>query len=500
MTWKPTSISRRLVLGGLVSLTVPAPRVARAGVRPHSIGADSAFTTDELVLRRFSRDWGGLFRRRPAAVARPRSVADVQEILRWANGNGCPVAVRGAGHSQGGQSLTDGGIVLDMQQLNRIEQTAHGDLDAEAGARWRDVVNVAAPTGHIPRVLTDYLGLSVGGTLSAGGFGSTSHEYGAQVDNVRELEVVTGAGDVLLCSAENNGDLFDAIRGGIGQFGVVVRARIAMRPLPARGRLYRLRYRDVSTALEDLGRCVEDQVFQHAWMHLLPGPGHAGEYGSRWTRPRCIMGLAQEGGGHHDDGERLSALNHDAVIANAVTISSVEIGRYEPPSWDRWMAHPWRDWLLPASRAAETVTRALGLLPAEMPAEIAGLRSVAALWTFPVDRFTAPAFMIPRAERYITGFSFLSRMVGTPAAVRRMGAILDEMDRLIVAGGGKAYLSGWPGYGATRWAHHYGPLWHQVRLWKARYDPGAILNPGYIDGLIQYSFQKRRSRNVCLDL
>ena len=413
-------------------------------------------------------------------MARPSTVEEVQDILRWANRNRCPVAARGAGHSQGGQSLASGGIVLDMRKLNRIEPTAHGDLDVAGGARWREIVNVAVPNGHVPRVLTDYLGLSVGGTLSAGGFGSTSHEYGAQVDNVRELEVVTGAGDVFACSAEKNTDLFDAVRGGVGQYGVVVRATIAMRPLPPRGRLYRLSYGNVSTALEDLQRCVEDRLFQHAWIHLFPGSGDAGEYGSRWARPRSIMGLAQEGGGHRDDAGKLSSLRHDAIVAKIASIPSEEIGRYEPPTWDRWMAHPWRDWLLPASRAAETVNEALGLLPEELPTEVAGLRSVAALWTFPADRFTAPAFMIPRAEKYFTGFSFLSRMVGTPVAVRRMGAILEEIDRLIVARGGKAYLSGWPGYDAARWALHFGPLWHQVRLWKARYDPSAILGPGYI--------------------
>lgn len=470
-----------MVLGGLVSLAVPAARLAGACAVPLSSGENSVFTTDELVLRRHARDWGGLFRRRPAAVAMPASVAEVQEILRWANAKGCPVAVRGAGHSQGGQSLTSGGIVLDMRNLNRMGQTERGELEAEAGARWRDVVNAAAPAGYIPRVLTDYLGLSVGGTLAAGGFGSTSHEYGAQIDNVRDLAVVTGAGDFHLCSAEKNRDLFDAVRGGVGQYGVVTRARIAMRPMPARGHLYRLLYDDVSTALEDLGRCVEDRLFQHAWIHLLPGRGRAGAYGSRWTRPRCFMGLAQEGVGARDDLERLSVLNHDEVITDAINVPGEEIGRYEPPSWDRWMAHPWRDWLLPASRAPATVSRALAQLPEDLPPEVPGLRSVAALWTFPVERFTAPAFMIPRTERYFTGFSFLSRMVGTPAAVRRMGAILEEMDRLIVEDGGKAYLSGWPGYDAADWARHYGLLWHQVQRWKVRYDPGGILNPGYID-------------------
>lgn len=71
---------------------------------------------------------------------------------------------------------------------------------------------------------------------------------------------------------------------------------------------------------------------------------------------------------------KLTALGHDAIIANIAGIPGKEIGRYEPLPCDRWMAHPWRDWLLPASRAAETIRKALGLLPGGMPPEIEGLR------------------------------------------------------------------------------------------------------------------------------
>ena len=483
MTWPSPDISRRRVLGGLAALAVPGLRTsAEAGVCLATIGDAADVTTDPLELRRATRDWGGTIRRRPTAVTRPGTVGELQEILRWANRTGCPVAVRGAGHSQGGQSLTNG-MVIDMRNMNRIERTADGEVDAEGGTRWRAIVDAVAPRGQIPRVLTDYLGLSVGGTLSAGGFGSTSHAYGAQVDNIRELEVVTGRGDVRTCSPEMNRELFDAVRGGVGQYGVITRARIALRPLPARGRLYRLSYGDVNTALRDLGQCVSDGVFHHGWIHLFPGPGHAGEYGSRWSPPRCLLGLAQEGDGPHDDSAKLSALGHDAIVTNVAGMRSEAIGRYEPLPWDRWMAHPWRDWLLPCGRAAETVKKALALLPEDIPPEVQGLRSVAALWVFPADRFTTPAFMIPRTDPYFVGFSFLSRMIATPSAIRSMMSIFDRMDRLIVATGGKAYLSGWTGYDGARWEQHYGPLWAVVRGWKARFDPGAILNPGYIGGL-----------------
>ena len=90
-------------------------------------------------------------------------------------------------------------------------------VEAEAGARWSSVLGATLPLGLTPPVLTDYLELSVGGTLSAGGVGGASPHYGAQVDNVLELEVVTGAGQRVVCSPAQAPELFYAVLAGLGQ-------------------------------------------------------------------------------------------------------------------------------------------------------------------------------------------------------------------------------------------------------------------------------------------
>ena len=89
----------------------------------------------------------------------------------------------------------------------------------EAGAKWSEVLRATLARGKTPPVLTDYLELSVGGTLVVGGVGGTTSAFGVQSDNVIELEVVTGKGRKVTCSASNNADLFDAVRAGLGQAG-----------------------------------------------------------------------------------------------------------------------------------------------------------------------------------------------------------------------------------------------------------------------------------------
>ena len=112
---------------------------------------------DEDTLRAASVDSGRILARKPRALAAPRSARDVVEIVRWANRIGSPVALRGRGHTQGGQSLTSGGVQIDMQGLDRIGPVdeERQTLRVQAGATWREVVGHARRRGWMPMVLTN---------------------------------------------------------------------------------------------------------------------------------------------------------------------------------------------------------------------------------------------------------------------------------------------------------------------------------------------------------
>ena len=173
----------------------------------------------EEALRAASVDSGRILVRMPRAVAAPRTARDVAEIVRWANRTGSRVALRGTGHTQAGQSLTGGGVQIDMLGLNRVGplDEARQTLQVEAGASWREAVGYARRRGWMPMVLTNNLDTTVGGTLSTGGVGQSSHLHGTQANNVDALEAVTGDGRLLRCSATENASLFDATRAGLGQ-------------------------------------------------------------------------------------------------------------------------------------------------------------------------------------------------------------------------------------------------------------------------------------------
>src|SRR5262245_33398355 len=111
-------------------------------------------------------------------------------LVRWAGGRGWKVAARGQGHSTYGRAMADGGVVVDVSAMNRIYHVHSDRITVEAGATWSKVLSATLPRGLTPPVLTNYLELSVGGTLAVGGIGGTTFRYGMQTDNLLELSVV----------------------------------------------------------------------------------------------------------------------------------------------------------------------------------------------------------------------------------------------------------------------------------------------------------------------
>lgn len=206
----------------------------------HSIlrALDSDATGD--VAGAASRDFGGMVFLQPARFLRPSTADDIAgAVVLAARSSRLTVAARGNGHSVCGQAMADGGIVLDMRTLGpgmeivRCGGTTAAAADVPAGALWAEVLSWAVRNhGMAPVSWTDYLGLTVGGTLSNGGISGQAFRHGPQVANVTELEVVTGDGERLVCSPSSASDLFFAVLGGLGQFGFITRARIPLVPAP----------------------------------------------------------------------------------------------------------------------------------------------------------------------------------------------------------------------------------------------------------------------------
>src|SRR5258708_39732485 len=139
--------------------------------------------------------------------------------------------------------------------LNAVHLPTKDSVDAQPGAFWAIVASQCLGRGLTPPVFpATCLALSVGGTLSVGGIGTTTIHHGAQVDTVTELDVVTGDGRLVTCSSDRESELFNMVLAGIGQCGIIGRARIRLIPGPTHVVLPKLTYSDIARYLSDQGR------------------------------------------------------------------------------------------------------------------------------------------------------------------------------------------------------------------------------------------------------
>ncbi|HUD72750.1 MAG TPA: FAD-binding oxidoreductase [Dongiaceae bacterium] len=175
--------------------------------------------------------WNGMIDKHPAVIARSKTSADVARAVNFARERGLLLAVRGGGHNIGGLALCDGGLVVDLSLMKAATVDPVARLATiEAGALLADLD--AATQAH---GLATPLGINsttgIAGLTLGGGFGWLSRRHGLTVDNLEAAEVVTARGEVVRASASENADLFWALRGGGGNFGIVTRFTYRLHPV-----------------------------------------------------------------------------------------------------------------------------------------------------------------------------------------------------------------------------------------------------------------------------
>uniref|UniRef100_A0ACD5VR92 Uncharacterized protein n=1 Tax=Avena sativa TaxID=4498 RepID=A0ACD5VR92_AVESA len=475
--------------------------------------------TDPIATVAASTDFGNITSALPAAVLFPSSPADVAVLLRAAHSDPnwkYTISFRGRGHSVMGQALAPAGVVVDMPSLGgalsaaRIVVSADGQyVDAGGEQMWIDVLRATLQRGVAPRSWTDYLHLTVGGTLSNAGISGQTFRHGPQISNVQELDVITGYGETVTCSKSLNSDLFNAVLGGLGQFGVIVRARIALEPAPARAKWARLVYTDFPTFSADQEKLI------------APRPdGSFGPFsyleGAAYVNHSLAAGLTNAGGFFSEADVAMivaraaaknatsvyvieATLNYDNATAASVdqVLKSVlaelrfedglaflrdasylefldrvhgeetaleKIGMWRVP-------HPWLNVLVPGSRIADFDRGVFGGI-------LQGTDIAGPLVIYPLNKSKWDDSMsaVTPAEEVFYAVSLLFSSVAND--LKRLEAQNQKILRFCdLAGiGYKEYLAHYTTHGD--WIRHFGGKWDHFVQMKDKYDPKKLLSPG----------------------
>lgn len=431
---------------------------------------DGQLSADMVSRAAAAEDWGHSVRKMPLAVLKPESVRDVIKVVEYANQRTLSVAMRGQGHCTYGQAQVESGIVIDSSHLSALRWHDATALDAEPGASWGEVVKTALGRGLTPPVVVDALSLSVGGTLSAGGTGETSCRAGAQVDHVLELDVVTGTGALVTCSPARHAELFHMTLAGLGQCGIIVRARLRLVPAPRHVVLRALAYDSVENMLSDQARLARSE-----------GPDLIGgeitrDADGRWALVLLAGSFLQDAG--------------DASPQFLSGLSGLRVSQARTETTSYWEYLDRRTASIAATKARNNPNPSFAVVlpesaaPALLSFILATPEASVGIWRVEVipmiaARFTQPLHRIP-AEPLAFTLRLQRRATAADAPDHR--AMLDANATVSARArlaGGKIYPPFAPPLSGAEWQEHYGPqIWHRLVSAKRRYDPGRVLTPG----------------------
>jgi cytokinin dehydrogenase len=444
---------------------------------------DGTVETGPEVVARFGGDFGRLVTGRPTAVLRPGSVQDIVKMVRYARRHQLSIAMNGqsgtAGelesHSNYGQALVPAGVAIDARGLSTIHAIDATSADVDAGVTWAELTDAAATSGLTPPMLTDFLHLSIGGTLSVGGTGGTMQHVGAQVDTVTELQVVTGEGELVTCSPRRHPVLFDAVLAGAGQCAIIVRAKVRLGAAATHALVFNLFYDDLDTYIADQLLVRGDRRFHYQEGQIVRRPDDSGwrymmEVASYYTPPAVP-----------DQETLLAGLSGDRPSAEVINPTYLEWAHRVDPAvealkaggfWDQ--PHPWLSLFVPASRTAELVGSVVSnLTPADL-----GL-GLAPLFPFGTAKLTRPLLVIPRSEPVAFQLSLLRfPFPGHPDIPGLLAQNRAFHDHALALGGKRYVIGAVPDLSTRDWRRHYGARWPRFRVAKQRYDPDGVLTPG----------------------
>lgn len=483
---------------------------------------DGVVVTDDDARTADSSDEGNIVHHRPWAVLRPGSVDDIAAMIRYCRQYAIQVTARGEAHTVYGQSLVEGGLVIETRWLDTIHRIGPDTADVDAGVLWKTILPAAVNNGLTPPVFTGYIELTVGGTLSVGGI-STDGRQGAQVDNVRALQLVTGAGDIVWCDEQTNTDLFHGALAGLGQLGIITRAVIDLMPAPSKVRQWTLVYADPHAFFRDLCTVLQRGEFEHVYGQvampafavaadpspLLPPIEQLLPLLEQLTSP-LLQGVGSvvavpslplptpwlyllNLGRYYEptapppgDGYLLRGLSdlfllrqrNDRTYSDYILRVDALINLLKGAGLWNGVPRPWVDVFLPGEAVEGFVTDTFS----HLKFDDVGLAGFGLLFPQRKQRLTRPYFRTPQSQ---TDWVYLfDVLTSAPLPGPNEAFVAEKLQRnrglyeRARASGGTLYPISAVPMTTDDWAQQYGPRYAMFQQLKQQYDPDGILTPG----------------------
>ncbi|XP_019162582.1 PREDICTED: cytokinin dehydrogenase 1-like [Ipomoea nil] len=492
-------------------------------VSPHSSFSVIHSSLEELKLDGYlnftnidhaAKDFGNRYHFLPSAVLYPMSVSDISSTIKLIYDMGTSseitVAARGHGHSLQGQAQAYQGIVINMESLRvprmSFQAGEKPHVDVSAGELWINVLHESLKYKLAPKSWTDYLHLTIGGTLSNAGISGQAFRYGPQINNVYNLEVVTGKGEVITCSEDQNADLFNGVLGGLGQFGIITRARIALEPAPKMVKWIRVLYSDFPTFISDQEHLISSEdSFDYVeglviinrdgllnnWRSTFTpkDPVQASQFNSEGRTLFCLEVAKYFNPEEADTMDQkidslLSKLNyiHSTLLLSEVSyvnfLDRVHISEMKLREKGLWeVPHPWLNLLIPKSKIHEFATEVFGNILTDT--------SHGPILIYPLNKSkwkNGTSLVTPKENVFYIVAFLNSAIPSSPGGKDGVEDILSQNTKILnfcerAKIGMKQYL---PHYSTQEeWKAHFGSQWEVFAKRKSLYDPLAILAPGH---------------------
>jgi len=430
---------------------------------------------DKILLEEYRTDFGKTIKKEPRVVVIPEDEEDVVNIFKIANQLQIPVSIRGAGHTCFGQSLSDGGIlIVNISTANDV--SLHNDrISVSTRTQWIKLeqninrINLTSP------VLPDFLELTVGGTLSVGGYGLRSFQHGAQVDNVDEMELILSDGEKVSCSAEKNSDLFRYSLCGLGQLGFINRVKFK----PIRYNKYTIVFYILCREIDEFISTITS-ILSQEFIHEID------HFSSYWASGNFIIEIGRS---FKDDKSNLDIKRLTKIVKKRYNFYKKSIIKdyhiYLHKIRKNWVeqygiSHKlWEDYIFDIEALKKFLVHTISDQKIQQYQNILPALYIVACGAKTNRIPFSPTQGIKEKMTYSVGFYFMVKF-GDMENLNNAKRQLKENMEYCIEIGGRPYLYGWHDLSEIQKNRIYNDDYIKMKELKKKYDRHYLLNPGVL--------------------